>query len=178
MKKYVLLLAACCMALPVAALDPLGAYNTRPPEGCIDKDVTQEELGLEDLIQVSICTNPSLSAQYMGVKASEAAVGASRSQYLPSVTLTGTGNITGERLEHQDYVQGEPYQGKAEASWLLFDFGGRGARIDATIRALQQMGLETLGLSHCSGDAAECALQAFPDVTGCHLCVGDTIFYD
>ncbi|MDD6153368.1 MAG: TolC family protein [Elusimicrobia bacterium] len=132
MKKYVLLLAACCMALPVAALDPLGAYNTRPPEGCIDKDVTQEELGLEDLIQVSICTNPSLSAQYMGVKASEAAVGASRSQYLPSVTLTGTGNITGERLEHQDYVQGEPYQGKAEASWLLFDFGGRGARIDAT----------------------------------------------
>ena len=53
-----------------------------------------------------------------------------------------------------------------------------GARIDATIRALQQMGLETLGLSHCSGDAAECALQAFPDVTGCHLCVGDTIFYD
>ena len=132
MKKYVLLLAACCMALPVAALDPLGAYNTRPPEGCIDKDVTQEELGLEDLIQVSICTNPSLSAQYMGVKASEAAVGASRSQYLPSVTLTGTGNITGERLEHQDYVQGEPYQGKAEASWLLFNFGGRGARIDAT----------------------------------------------
>ena len=132
MKKYVLLLAACCMALPVAALDPLGAYNTRPPEGCIDKAVTQAALGLEDLIQVSICTNPSLSAQYMGVKASEAAVGASRSQYLPSVTLTGTGNITGERLEHQDYVQGEPYQGKAEASWLLFDFGGRGARIDAT----------------------------------------------
>lgn len=53
-----------------------------------------------------------------------------------------------------------------------------GARIDATIRALRQMGLETLGLSHCSGDAAECALQTFPDVTGCHLCVGDTIFYD
>lgn len=132
MKKYVLLLAACCMALPGAALDPLGAYNTRPPEGCIDKDVTQEELELADLIQVAICTNPSLSAHYMGVKASEAAVGASRSQYLPSVTLTGTGNITGERLEHQDYIQGEPYQGKAEASWLLFDFGGRGARIDAT----------------------------------------------
>lgn len=132
MRKYVLLLAACCFALPGMALDLLGAYNTRPPEGCIDKDVTKEELDLADLIQISICTNPSLSAQYMGVKASEAAVGASRSQYLPSITLTGTGSITGERLEHQDYVQGEPYQGKAEASWLLFDFGGRGARIDAT----------------------------------------------
>lgn len=53
-----------------------------------------------------------------------------------------------------------------------------GERIGTTIRALRQMGLETLGLSHCSGDAAECALQAFPDVSGCHLCVGDTIFYD
>ncbi len=132
MKKYVLLLAACCAVLPGSALDLLGAYHTRPPEGCIDKNVTKEELELADLIQIGICTNPSLSAQYMGVKASEAAVGASRSQYLPSVTLTGTGTITGERLEHQDYVQGEPYQGKAEASWLLFDFGGRGARIDAT----------------------------------------------
>lgn len=132
MKKYILLLAACCMALPGAALDPLGAYRTRPPEGCIDKNVAEEELELADLIQISLCTNPSLSAQYMGVKATEAAVGASRSQYLPSVTVTGTGNITGERLEHQDYVQGEPYQAKAEAAWLLFDFGGRGARIDAT----------------------------------------------
>lgn len=132
MKKYIFILAACCMALPCAALDPLGAYSVRPPEGCIDKDVATEELELADLIQISLCTNPSLSAQYMGVKASEAAVGASRSQYLPSVTLTGVGNITGERLEHQDYVQGEPYSGKAEASWLLFDFGGRGARIDAT----------------------------------------------
>lgn len=52
------------------------------------------------------------------------------------------------------------------------------ARIDATIQTLRQMGLETLGLSHCSGDAAECALEAFPDVAGCHLCVGDTVFYE
>lgn len=51
-------------------------------------------------------------------------------------------------------------------------------RIDTTLRLLRQMGLETLGLSHCSGDAAECALQAFPDITGCHLCPGDTIFYN
>ena len=132
MKKYILLAAVVCMALPAAALDPLGAYHTKPPEGCIDKNAAQEELELADLIQISLCTNPSLSAQYMGVKASEAAVGASRSQYLPSVTVTGTGNITGERMEKQDYIQNEPYQAKAEAAWLLFDFGGRGARIDAT----------------------------------------------
>lgn len=153
MRKYVWLLAACCLYMPGMALDFLGAYHTRPPKGCIDKDITKEELELADLIQIGICTNPSLSAQYMGVKASEAAVGASRSQYLPSVTLTGTGTITGERLEHQDYVQGEPYQGKAEASWLLFDFGGRGARINATKAFFKATGftysaeLQKLGLS-------------------------------
>lgn len=132
MKKHLLLLAAVCMAAPCAALDPLGAYTVRPPEGCIEKDVTSEELTLSDLMQISLCTNPSLSAQYMGVKASEAGLGASRAEYLPSVKLTGSGNITGERLQGEHYTQGEPYSGKAEASWLLFDFGGRGARVDRT----------------------------------------------
>lgn len=52
------------------------------------------------------------------------------------------------------------------------------ARIDTTIHALHQMGLEVLGLSHCSGDAAEKAMAKHPEVTGCHLGVGDTIFYE
>lgn len=132
MKKLLWLGAALLTAIPGAALDPLGAYTVRPPEGCIEKDVATEELTLADLIQISLCTNPSLSAQYMGVKASEAGLGASRSEYLPSVTLTGNGLISGEKTEGHDYTQGEPYSGKAEASWLLFDFGGRGARIDRT----------------------------------------------
>lgn len=132
MKKYLLLVTAICLALPAAALDPLGVYSVRPPEGCVDKDVTTEELSLEDLIQVSLCTNPSLASDYMGVKASEAALGTSRAQYLPNITLSGTGNIAGERPEEGTYTQAEPYSGKAEASWLLFDFGGRGARYKTT----------------------------------------------
>lgn len=132
MKKYLLLAALCCAALPAAALDPLGVYKVRPPEGCVEKDVTAEEMGLEDLIQVSLCTNPSLAAEYMGVKASEAGLGTSRAEYLPSVTISGTGNIAGERPEGGDYTQAEPYSAKAEASWLLFDFGGRGSRISRT----------------------------------------------
>ena len=78
-------------------------------------------------------------------------------------------------MTHVSKLLGQPIRAVYGGTHLV---EADGARIDATIRALQQMGLETLGLSHCSGDAAECALQAFPDVTGCHLCVGDTIFYD
>ncbi len=132
MRKCLLLAAACCCTLSAFALDPLGAYRTLPPQGCVDKDVTSDELSLEDLIQVGLCTNPALAAEYMGVKASEAGLGAARAEYLPSVTLTGRGNIAGEKAEGHGYSQSEPYSGKAEASWLLFDFGGRGARVGGT----------------------------------------------
>ncbi len=129
MKKYLFLVALCSLALPAAALDPMGAYRVRPPQGCVDKDVTTQTLNLEDLIQISLCTNPALASQYMSVKVQEAALGAARAEYLPVVTLTGVGQVTGEKIEQGRYVQNEPVQGKAEAAWLLFDFGGREANM-------------------------------------------------
>lgn len=134
MKKYIIL-GLFCAALPAAALDPLFTSAVQPPKGCIDKRITTDELALDDLLQISICASPSLSAQYMGVKAAEANVGSSRAQYLPSVTLSGAANIQGDRTEgHSHYFQTEPYTGKAEAAWLLFDFGGRESRI-SSVRA-------------------------------------------
>ena len=137
MKKNLLLALLICMALPATALDPLRAYRVQPPKGCVDKDVTKDELALPDLIQIGVCTNPSLSAQYMGVKSTEATLGTARSEYLPSIVLTGNANIAGERVEHGNYTQTEPYSGKVQASWLLFDFGGRSARTTATREYLQ-----------------------------------------
>ena len=132
MKKHILLGLLCVSAFPALALDPLFTSSVQPPKGCIDKNVTNDELSLEDLVQIGICTNPSLSAQYMGVKAAEATLGTGRAQYLPSVKLSGTAGINGERMEQQShYQQTEPYTGKAEASWLLFDFGGRESRTSA-----------------------------------------------
>ena len=129
MKKYLLLVVLCSFVLPAAALDPLGAYRVRPPQGCVDKDVTTQTLNLEDLIQISLCTNPALASQYMSLKVQEATLGASRADYLPVLTLTGVGQVTGEKIEGGRYVQNEPVQGKAEAAWLLFNFGGREANI-------------------------------------------------
>lgn len=129
MKKYLFIAALCGLTLPAAALDPLGAYRVRPPVGCVDKDVTTQSLNLADIIQVSLCTNPALASQYMSVKVQEAALGASRAEYLPVVTLSGMGQITGDKIEGGNYVQKEPLSGKAEASWLLFDFGGREANM-------------------------------------------------
>ena len=51
-------------------------------------------------------------------------------------------------------------------------------RIGDTVLGLRAMGLELLGLSHCSGDAAEEAIRRDPTVRGCHLRVGDSIILD
>ena len=51
-------------------------------------------------------------------------------------------------------------------------------RIHLTVERLREMGLEIFGLSHCSGEAADCAICANPDIQGCHLGVGDCIFFD
>lgn len=52
------------------------------------------------------------------------------------------------------------------------------ARINATVTELQQMGVEILGLSHCSGESAEHAVCQIAAVRSCHLAAGDCIFLD
>lgn len=51
-------------------------------------------------------------------------------------------------------------------------------RIELTVERLRAMGLEILGLSHCSGEGADCAIRANPNIQGCHLGSGDCIFFD
>ncbi len=135
MNKRILIGLLCSVALPCTAFDPLFTSRVQPPKGCIDKDITHEALSLDDLVQIGVCTNPGLSAQYMGVKALEADLGIGRNEYLPTIRLTGNAGISGKRTEsHGGYTQTEPYNAKAEAAWLLFDFGGRESRIN-TLRA-------------------------------------------
>lgn len=47
------------------------------------------------------------------------------------------------------------------------------SRIDATISQLGKLGVKTLGLSHCTGQAAEDAIRICGNFQVCHLCSGD-----
>ena len=78
-------------------------------------------------------------------------------------------------MTHVRQVLGKPIRAVFGGTHLV---EADGHRIDLTIHTLQDMGLEILGLSHCSGDAADCAICADPSVQGCHLRVGDNIFFD
>jgi len=51
-------------------------------------------------------------------------------------------------------------------------------RIGTTVKSLQAMGLEILGLSHCSGEKADCIICGTEGIHGCHLGVGDSVFFD
>lgn len=50
-------------------------------------------------------------------------------------------------------------------------------RIHATVQRLEDLGLEDLGLGHCSGEEVERAVQSHEHVRLCRLGVGDRVFY-
>lgn len=51
-------------------------------------------------------------------------------------------------------------------------------RITKTIESLWHMGLRILGLSHCSGDLAECRIGDYDQVKSCHMAAGDCVFFE
>lgn len=131
MTRFISLALICFAVCPaVAALDPFSVYKLNAPENCVDKELDKEQIGLPELIQMGICTNPSLNKAYMSVKTSEAEVGQSKSEYLPSVTASGSASVSGNKIEKGTYNKNYPYSGNIGLDWLLFDFGGRGARLE------------------------------------------------
>ena len=51
------------------------------------------------------------------------------------------------------------------------------ARIRETLKRLKQMGLRQFGLSHCTGDEAECLIHQDTEIESCHLSVGGCAFF-
>ena len=113
-----------------AKLDPFSVYKLEAPENCVDRTLDKEQIGLTELIQMGICTNPALNRSYMSVKSSEAEVGQAKAEYLPSVTATGSASVSGTKYEKGTYDKRYPYSGNVGLDWLLFDFGGRSARLE------------------------------------------------
>ncbi len=124
-------LFAMSMAMPAsAAIDVFSVYRSKAPQNCVDKDIGKGKVGLSELIEIGLCNNPALNRGYMEVKAEEAALGKAKSEYLPDITVSGS--ITDSFNKHQvnGTSKSDPYSGNIALSWLLYDFGGRGARIE------------------------------------------------
>ncbi|MBP5698943.1 MAG: TolC family protein [Alphaproteobacteria bacterium] len=136
MKKYKLFFSIMLSLLIINkasyAEEKKDVYTVKAPLGCLDKNIAiNKEVSLIDLIKIGICNNPELNADYMGLKESEANLGAAKSEYYPNITL-GSG-ISKNTIKNQGrhHTENDPYNVNLGLSLLLYDFGGRSARIDS-----------------------------------------------
>ncbi len=130
MRKILLLSAVLFGSIPSAyALDPMGVFEQNAPKNCVDKGLLDKEIGLPELLEIGLCNNPKLNRGYMAVKAEEASLGSSKAEYLPSLSLEGQVSDAYDKVETVNSNADNPYRANAALSWMLYDFGGRSARV-------------------------------------------------
>jgi outer membrane protein TolC len=144
----------CLIALglsgPAAAVsldDPLDQLGTVPAASDNGRScatpVGAQPLALPDVIDAALCRNPQTASAWAAARARAAGVGTARSAYLPTISASGslTRDLTSEdqqvRLPNGQTVNsssgGSDTSSSASVSlnYVLFDFGARGAALDA-----------------------------------------------
>lgn len=136
-----LLMGTALCATPAQAIDVFNVYTHNAPEGCLDKDLSiDKKVSLIDLIKIGICNNPELRVNYMSLKGSEANLGAAKSEYFPSIDLSGNIGKNSQKLQGYNSFENSPYGVNVGLSLLLYDFGGRTARVDSFKSYLAEAG--------------------------------------
>lgn len=107
-------------------------YDLNSPKDCLEIDIIlSQKVSLIDLIKIGICNNPSLNADYMIYKESEENLKASKSEYFPKIDLRSSINKQSFKNKNEKSTENNPYNINLGLSMLLYDFGGRSARIDS-----------------------------------------------
>ncbi|MDD5181258.1 MAG: TolC family protein [Gallionellaceae bacterium] len=94
------------------------------------KDRIQNRLTLADVVELALCNNPQTHAVWANARAQAAQMGASMSSYLP--TLTGPISVSVSRNQAAGGLTNDSNQKNISlnASYLLYDFGGREANVE------------------------------------------------
>lgn len=140
-------------------------------------------LTLADVIDTALCRNPQTAAAWATARARAAAVGEARAASLPSLTASGSatrtasgdsssgfGSDSGSGFATAGSGDDTRYAASLSLSYLLFDFGARGAALDGAralldaARATRNATLQSVYLSAVTGYydwvAAEGSVQA------------------
>ncbi len=137
---------ACCqwalltLAVPAAAGDdPRHVMPSTPPVLSPAQApcgaVPARPLTVPDLVDIALCHNPQIAAAWANVRAQAAGIGLAKSNNYP--TVSGAVGPTLNRVDYADTSSTLGTRNSTEVdttaqlalSWLLFDFGGRAARI-------------------------------------------------
>jgi len=144
---FAFFVSAIFFAAPVKAedfSDPFSVLGTQAtPTGCLNSDLDNKALSLNDLLNIAICNNPTLATSYMQAKSAAASYGKALSAYLPS--LNASANIKGARSKNtatddddNDWQSSSSVGASLTLSWLVYDFGAREADRDIAQKTLEQ----------------------------------------
>jgi len=160
---WLVLIMATLLAHPVASMalvDPRGIIPQTAPR-LTDRSAPCDaaparQLTLADLVDLALCRNPATAVAWASVRGAAANTGIARAAELPTVSVSVGPTLTRTDSFRTQSVVVAPGQtvglssnstdfgssANLALSYLLFDFGGRAARIDAA-RANQRAALAT-----------------------------------
>ena len=125
------------------AKDKSNVYEITSPSGCVDKNIIPDKkVSLIDLIKIGICNNPNLNADYMLYLENKENLGSAKSEYFPKINLSSSLNKATTTFQSSNTQETDPYSINLGLSMLLYDFGGRSARMDSFKSYLSNSGFE------------------------------------
>ncbi|MBR5154156.1 MAG: TolC family protein [Alphaproteobacteria bacterium] len=125
------------------AKDEQNIYELTSPQGCVDKNIiTTKTVSLIDLIKIGICNNPNLNADYIQYLERKEDLSSAKSEYFPNIDLSTSFNKSTSKSQNLKTTEKDPYNINLGLSMLLYDFGGRSARIDSFKSYLANSGFE------------------------------------
>jgi outer membrane protein len=141
--RLVILVIFCCFFREAFAFDPLLTESNIPSANynfyndekkIIEKTcynfVPEEEITIFRAINMALCNNPSTKLSWLTIKKQAAIYGITKSTYLPTAT------INSEKVNNKTNIQlnGETkksyFSNQIALNWLLYDFGGREAKLE------------------------------------------------
>lgn len=150
MPLFLSLLAVAAAVSTPSRDDPRGLLPTVRPAVVTGAgtcgEVPGRPLTLPDLVDLALCRNPQTAVSWASVRAAAAQVGVARSAYLPSIDLDvgptlsrsdsfgGGGGFVGNNGQIIGGSAGSTNfdtSARIAVNYLLLDFGGRRARVDA-----------------------------------------------
>jgi outer membrane protein len=96
-----------------------------------------QKLGLSDIIDIALLNSKETRQAWAQARAAAAVYGSERGSYLPNINASASGSQQRNAVGGQEMTSSlRTYSANASLNWLIFDFGGRKASVEATREAL------------------------------------------
>ena len=141
MKKVSVFALALLLSTNAMAGENLENKNVNISSSCnITKDVSKDALNLADVIELSMCNNPTTRQAWLSTKVGETAYKGTLGSYLPQISASASYSKS-DTTDYMTDPNGVETVAKGAVaglslSWLLYDFGKREATVEKTYQSM------------------------------------------